>query len=273
VFAVSIDSSALTVVDARTSTIVRTVPLSMRPGAVAVGDDAVWVADARRGLVVRLDGSYERVIDRATWSRERRTEATGLSRPEPTAVALAGAAAWVTDGSNRLVRVDARTARVSRVRTPHRLDDVVAGGGALWAVSTSGAAVVRVDPATARVTDVIPIVARPGSEAPAPISVAATRDRVWVLNGNTATVSRIDVAHRGIEATVQLGVDQSPRDVETAAGSVWVANFDGSVTRIPPRGPPITTFIGESLTGVAGTRNRLWAAVTALDQQFPGGAG
>jgi hypothetical protein len=77
-FAVSIDSSALTIVDSRTRRLARTIALAMRPAAVAAGGGSVWVADGRRGLMVRMDAGYERVLARATWRRAARREAVGL---------------------------------------------------------------------------------------------------------------------------------------------------------------------------------------------------
>jgi len=269
--AVSIDSSALTIVDGRTRRIERTIPLPMRPAAVSVDADTVWIADGRRGLLARLDAGYERIATRATWRRPRRPEAVGLSRFDPTAVAVADGAAWATDGSSRLVRADP-SGRVTRVRTSHPLDGIAAGAGAVWAISRADATLVRVDPSSGRVTDEIAIVARPGDEAPAPIAVATTASAVWVLNGNTATVSRIDARSRGITGTIPLSLEQSPRDIDAGAGAVWVSSFDGTVTRIPvDGGEPRSSFMRASLVGVAGSEKRVWLAAVALDQQIPGG--
>jgi DNA-binding beta-propeller fold protein YncE len=218
-----------------------------------------------------MDAGYERVAARAVWQRRVRREAVGLSRTDSTGVALAGGFAWVTDGSDHLVRSDAR-GRVSRRTIPHPLDGIASGAGALWAISRRDAAVVRIDPRTGAVTDDIPIVRRSGSKAPAPIAIAVTASAVWVLNGNTATVSRIDASTRAVTATIPLALEASPRDIEAAAGAVWVSSFDGSVTRIPPAGgEPRSSFVGESLVGVAGSPRRLWVAAVALDQQIPGG--
>lgn len=271
-YAVSIDSSALTIVAAGSRRLERTISLAMRPAALAVTGDGVWIADGRRGLVARLDRGYERVVARATWPRALRREAVGLSDLDSTSVAVAGGAAWVTDGSARLVRVDRRD-RVTRLRTPHALDGVVAGAGALWAMSRRAAAVLRIDPRSGRVTDEVRIVARAGSEAPAPIAITATPSAVWVLNANTATVTRIDARTRGVTATTALSLEQSPRDIDAGAGAVWVANFDGSLTRIPQRGgEPRSSFLRASLVGVAGSATRVWVAVSPLDQHIPGGS-
>jgi DNA-binding SARP family transcriptional activator len=270
-YVVSVDSSALTIADAGPRRLARTIPLAMQPAAVAANSDSVWVADGRRGLLVRMDPGYERITARATWRRPPHREALGLSRLDSTAVTLAGSAAWVTDGSSRIVRVDKR-GRLTRLRSTHPLDGVVAGAGAVWAISRRDAAVIRIDPVVARVTDDIRIVTRPGTEAPAPIAIAATRLAVWVLNGNTATVSRIDARTRGVTTTIPLSLEQSPRDIDAGAGAIWVASFDGSLTRIPEHGgTPRSSFLGASLVGVAGSAKRVWVTVTALDQNTPSG--
>jgi YVTN family beta-propeller protein len=277
-YAVSIDSSALTVVDGRTRHLARTIPLGLRPAAVAVDSRSVWIADGRRGVLVRMDRGYERVLARARWPRPPGREALGASRSSSTAVALAGSAAWVTDGSSLLVRAD-RRGRVTRLRSPHPLNGIAAGAGAIWAISGRKAAVVRIDPRRGRITDDIRVVARPGSEAPAPTAIAATSSAVWVLNANTATVTRIDARTRGVTTTIPLSLEQSPRDIAAGAGAVWIAGFDGSLTRIATAdgtiaasdGTPRSSFLGASLVGVAASATRVWVTVSALDRQLPGG--
>src|SRR3954454_15008538 len=81
--AVSVDSSALTIIDGRSRRLDRTVPLPLRPAAVAAAGDAVWVADARRGVAVRMDKGYERVAVRATWPRDPVREVVGRTGIDP----------------------------------------------------------------------------------------------------------------------------------------------------------------------------------------------
>jgi DNA-binding beta-propeller fold protein YncE len=124
------------------------------------------------------------------------------------------------------------------------------------------------------VTDEIRIVARPGGDAPAPIAVAAGAGAVWVLNGNTATVSRIDPRTRGLTDTISLTRDQAPRGVAVDGRHVWVAGFDGSATAIPASGGrPRSSFVGVSLAGVTAAADRVWLAAVAIDRQLGGGSG
>jgi streptogramin lyase len=181
---------------------------------------------------------------------------------------------WVTDGSPRLTRIDARSGAVAQLPAGRRLDGVVSGAGAVWAFSSSTATVVRIEPRTGAITDRIQIATRRGSDKPYPVGIATTPGTVWVLNGNTATVTRIDAAQGGVRATVAIGMDRLPRGIGASGRTVWVANFDGSVSRIDPGRPtPSSVWIGDSLSSVVADGERVWVTTTALDQQLPGGTG
>jgi hypothetical protein len=144
----------------------------------------------------------------------------------------------------------------------------------VWAVSSRPARVVRVSIGTNRVTDVIPIVTRSGFDAPFPIGIATTPGLVWVLNGNTATVTRIDTHQRGIVDTVPIGMDRAPRDIAASGRTVWIANADGSLSSIRAgQRTASSRWVGQSLGGVAAAGDTVWATSTAFDQQLPGGEG
>ena len=130
----------------------------------------------------------------------------------------------------------------------------------------------RIDPATNRVTDPIAIAERPGEDAPVPASIAASEGAVWVLNRNTATVVRIDPTGRGISGTVAIGVDRVPNEIVAAGRTAWVANEDGSLSRIDEKAREArSVWVGESLRQAATNGARLWVGTASLDQQLPGG--
>jgi streptogramin lyase len=243
---------------------------------VAAAADRAWVADRRRGVVVRFEAGYERPTARVAYprARARASAPSGLNVREPVSVASDGVAVWVTDGSQHLTRIDARTGAVAQFPAGRTLDGVVSGAGAVWAFSSKSATVVRIDPRTGAVTDSIQIATRRGSDKPYPIGIATTPGTVWVLNGNTATVTRIDAAQGGVRDTVAIGMDRLPRGIGAFGRTVWVANFDGSVSRIDPgRATPSSVWIGDSLSNVVADGERVWVTTTALDQQLPGGTG
>jgi DNA-binding SARP family transcriptional activator/DNA-binding beta-propeller fold protein YncE len=271
VWAVTVDSAAVTAVDARTRRILRTVPLRIQPGAVAVGEGAVWVADGARGVLLRLEPGYDRVSAPIRFRRGRLP-----TRPRTDTVSLAAGAGgvWVTDGSERLARIEPATGLVRGIGTGRPLGAVAVGAGAVWVISARPPSVLRIDPRTGRVTDRVQITSRSGEQAPFPVGVAATADAIWVLSRNTATVSRIDPRTPGVTATVAIGVDRVPNEIAAAGRTAWVANEDGTLSRIDEGATaPRSVWVGESLGEVAVQGRRVWVGTAALDQQLPGGAG
>ena len=137
----------------------------------------------------------------------------------------------------RVVAARARRRRHPRGRRAGRrrpLSGVAAGGGAVWAISADPPSVVRIDPVARSVTDRLAIVSRGGDTAPNPVGIAADDGSVWVLNTNTATVTRIDPVARGVIATIPIGVDRVPNSIASDGARAWVANEDGTLSRIDP---------------------------------------
>jgi Protein kinase domain len=270
----TVDSAAVTGVSARSRSISRTVPLSGRPDAIAVGEDSLWVADGRRGVLFRIDAGYERAVQRIRFPRAARPVRSSSDTTAPRAsLAISSGAVWVTNGSQRLMRIDPRTERVTAIPAGRRLDGVAAGAGAVWAMSSRSATVVRVDPRDVAI-DPVSIAARRGVDAPSPMSIAATSRAVWILNANTATVTQIDPRALGVVRTIPIGVDRVPTDIAAAGGTAWVANGDGSLSRLEVDSTAARWIeVGESLERVAVDGGRVWVTTTAVDQKLPGGAG
>ena len=271
----SVDSTAVTGVSARTQSISRTVLLPGRADAVAIGEGSVWVADGGRGVVSRIELGYERVSERFPVPASREAaQPSGRLQASRASIAVAGGAVWLTNGSERLVRVEADTGETAATPVGRRLDAVTAGGGAVWALSSRSASVLRVDPRDGAVTDTISIAARSGADAPFPKAIAASSRAVWVLNGNTATVTQIDPRTLGVVTTVPIGVDRVPTDIAASRNTAWVSNGDGSIARIDAGARGAKEIrVGESLERVAAAGATVWVTTTAFDQKLPGGAG
>jgi DNA-binding beta-propeller fold protein YncE len=165
----------------------------------------------------------------------------------------------VTDGSRRLLRIDPLRARVvRRIDAGRPLTGVAAGAGAVWAIGAP-AVVLRIDPRTSRITERVAIVGRTPADAPYPVSVAAAGESVWVLNANTATVTRIDARTRGVAQTTRVGVDRGPVQIAADPDAAWVASADGSVTRIDARTGDVQSIsVGHGLRDVAVSGRRVW---------------
>ncbi len=269
----TVDSTAVTGVSGRTRSISRTIPLRGSADAIAVGEGSVWVADGTHGVLSRIDTGYQQVAERIRFPRAAsRARVPGRLKAPRASLAVGGGAVWLTNGSDRLMRVDPETGRVTSKSTGRRVDGVAAGAGAVWVISSRSATVLRVDPRRGTVTDAVPIVARPRTDAPSPIAIAAARRAVWVLNGNTATVTQIDPRTLGVATTIPIGVERVPTDIAATGAGAWVANGDGSLSRIDPRASePRMIEVGESLERVAADRATVWVTTTALDQKLPGG--
>ncbi|MFL5894672.1 MAG: BTAD domain-containing putative transcriptional regulator [Thermoleophilaceae bacterium] len=269
----TVDSASVSAIDMRTRKITRTVPLGGRPDAAVASAGSVWVADGTNGRLARIKAGYDTVQQRVSFpAASPRSVSSNRARAPRATLAAAGGAIWITNGSRSLVRVDPRRGRVSSVAVGRPVSAVAAGAGALWALSSASATVLRIDPQTGRVTDRVPIVARQGPDAPAPTAIAAAGESVWILNGNTATVTRIDPRTRGVDSTVRLGIDRIPADIAAAGATVWIADRDGTLSRIEAGSSTAKAiWIGGSLERVAASRSGVWATTVALDQGLPGG--
>jgi branched-chain amino acid transport system substrate-binding protein len=105
----------------------------------------------------------------------------------------------------------------------------------------------------------MPIVSRPGFESPYPLMVRLGEGFVWVLNANTATVTKIDPEQRTVSATIPIGIDRGPARLAVGAGAAWVANGDGTLSRIDPSSNAVTTIrVGHRLKDVAVGGGNAW---------------
>jgi DNA-binding SARP family transcriptional activator/ABC-type branched-subunit amino acid transport system substrate-binding protein len=232
------------------------------PRDVAAGLGSLWAIDERRHRLVEISTAYHRVIRRIPLRPARATVLPPGTNPfDPWALAVGARAAWVTDGSRTLTRVDPRNGRVARIHVGRALDGVTASRSAVWAISGSGAAVLRIDPAGRKSPLRIPIVSKPGFQSPYPIAIDAGLGSIWVLNGNTATVTRIDPSQRGVAATIPVGIDHAPRRLAVGAGAAWVAGGDGTLTRIDATTNAVETMtLARGLNDVSVAGGAVWVS-------------
>jgi DNA-binding SARP family transcriptional activator/ABC-type branched-subunit amino acid transport system substrate-binding protein/sugar lactone lactonase YvrE len=203
-------ATAVTRLDPRTGAVRATVALprvgsarsNIAQSHIAVAGGSVW-AIAPDFSLVRIDPD--------------RGEITDVSRDVAATAVVAGrGAVWVLDDRGTVVRLDARSARVTR-RVPVPavgLSALAVGAGSVWATDPYQGTLWRIDPAPRVVQRTIDVGA--GAD-----SVAFGEGSVWVGNSLQGTLTRVEPATNRVERTIPLG--NTPRAVAVGEGLVWVA--------------------------------------------------
>ena len=239
------------------------------PSDLAVGEGAVWVVDGERGVLARVDPAYGTVTGKARVADPNLAYDRSREGLEPTAVAAGLGSVWTTDGSSTLTRVGPRTLTINdRINLRAPLDGLAIGDQALWAISGPAATAIRLDSA-GRVTARIPIAAQPGFDSPYPLAIEAAEQFVWVLNGNTATVTKIDPEQRAVAATIPIGIDRGPARLAVGEGAAWVANGDGTIARIDAETNDVEIItVAHRLKDIAVGGGAIWvSAATGLSSR------
>src|SRR5262249_44288860 len=127
-----------------TSSVVARIVTGGNPCGVGEGGGSVWVSDAERGELLRIDPATNTVVGRT------KLDAT------PCELRLAAGAIWVVTQSRWLDRVDPATGDViARIRVGATTYDVAFAFGSIWVTNWQGGTIQRVNPATNRVEKTI----------------------------------------------------------------------------------------------------------------------
>lgn len=212
------------------------IELGGNPVAVVVGAGAVWVVDASRRTLTKVDPRTRAVVGRP------RRVAGG-----PFAVAVGEGAVWVAAGDGAVRAYDPHTVRPtgSTVRVPGA-NGLAVGGGGVWISSRRAGTVTRVDPRTRRADAPIRV-------GPGPADIVVGYGSVWVANAAGGSVSRIDPRRGTAGAPIAVGARQVLA-VSIGEGGVWVARAGGSNgdrTQLVPIDPAKDQVVGDPIT-VAG---------------------
>lgn len=188
------------------------------PFRVAAGERSVWVLDhpptgcspRRRCSVSRIDPASNRVVGRRTWLPAHAWD-----------LAVGAGSVWVTQFDGRLVRIDARTGRISARITarPLYFGSVVAfGDGYVWTGNdderNATGSVSKIDPATNRVLGTV-------SDLGSPQSIAYGQGAVWVAD-HTGWLVKIDP--RSLEVVARTRLRFGPHGVVATQRAVYVAD-------------------------------------------------
>ena len=218
-------------------------PILEWPSLLAVGDGALWIADALPATNAGPQSGQLRKVDEAT----NQVVATIPVGRSPEGMAFTPGSVWTANHRSDEIegapaphtfsvsRVDvASNTESARIAVEHRADrfddwdnfccgpqGMTAGFGSVWVGDATSNVVYRIDPAT---NGVIATIAPPdGSQACGDLAADATG--VWVGAGcDSTTVWRIDPNTNTVSTTVQLGTNTGP--VATGLGSVWAVIQD-----------------------------------------------
>jgi len=232
-----------------TASVGRPIRVGVNPIAVAVGAGAIWIIDASRQTLSKVDPTTRMVVG------EPRRVAGG-----PFAVAVGEDAVWVAAGDGAVRAYDPRSIRPTGPTTKvPGANGLAVGSGGVWITSRRAGTVTRVDPRTRRADAPI----RVGAGA---ADVAVGLGAVWVANADAASVSRIDPRTGRTRPPIAVGARQVLA-LALGEGGVWVARAGGpnadrvQLVRIDPAtskvaGDPIAIPGAVPLDLVAG--NGLW---------------
>jgi YVTN family beta-propeller protein len=190
-------------IDARTSAVLKTIPVGHGSSSVAAGAGAIWVANTLTNKVLKVDPDTNTVV---------REIPVG---DEPRAVGVGEGSIWAANElGHSVTRIDdsggaPTTTPIGLRFAPYGL---ATGAGAVWVTSPLDDTVSRIDPQTNDSTTI--------AVGNGPIGIAVGAGAVWVANGLDGTVSRIDPVAKRVVKTIEIG--NSPEGVAVSQGGLWV---------------------------------------------------
>ena len=221
----AIAGDALALIDVSSGQLRGSVPLSSRPGDIAVDGDSVWVTLPDTGTVEQIDTTTLTVHDQVRVGSD------------PTALAVSDGAIWIANGGNATIqRIDGQTHQVGPpIAVPGGPASLAAGPHGLWVASSYAASISNVDTDKGRIAVSTPVGDHPGA-------VAVDGDTVWVANTVSGTISKVDATSANELEQPQIG--NGPQAIVAGPAAVWVANaLDNSVVRFDPTTDAITNTI------------------------------
>jgi YVTN family beta-propeller protein len=212
-------------------------------------------------------------------ARPKRRQRRGLLLVAAAALAAGGVAAAVIAAGGSSTHHRPPTPRgpslpVGEIAVGNSPDGIVIRQGIVWVANAGDATITKIDEASGHVIGKITYANH--SEAAAPIAV--WQDALWVGDSRAGTLDELDPATgKMLGAPIHLG--GQPCAVTAVAGSLWVGNFNGTITRIvahPAAGggsqfTPSTIQVPSGPKRMTGSGSNLWVAnyaegsVTRLD--------
>jgi peptide/nickel transport system substrate-binding protein len=198
----------------------------------------------------------------AARSRQRRHE---LGTPRPEARRAGGGRRHDLVRLRRFggSRIDARNGR----STPFYVNGInpiaiAFGLGAAWVANHGDGTLSRISAGSGEETDRTDV-------AEAPSAVAVTAGNVWVADFASDSVVRLDVKpDGGVKPHSVIQVGDGPVAIAEGEGALWVANRDGTVSRIDPQSEDVKTIeLGDvQPVDIAVGDGEVWVTVQAPER-------
>jgi YVTN family beta-propeller protein len=229
------------------------------PDWQVVTDDAVWVSNAPKGTVHRLDIKTNTVA--ATVDAGKRP-CSGLAAAFGSIWApVCGDRPNVENGEKPgLARIDQKTNQVVAkiaVGIANSEGGLAASPEAIWVVSDIKGVLSRIDPATNKVAAEIEV-------APGSVSTVYAEGALWVASPDKSVLTRVDARTNKVTDTIPVG--PTPRFLTVGAGSIWTLNQgDGTVSRVDIASKKLVANIECGIPGTGGElafgEGHVWATV------------
>lgn len=180
---------------------------------IAADDGAVWVHNAERGTVARVDPKTNKVVA---------TIRVGQGLGD---VVLGAGAVWVATRDDRKVsRIDPATNRVvGNIKLPSSAGFLAASPGAIWVASKESNTVWKIDPQTNQIVAELVVPA-----GPAWMSFGAGSLWICIHDGEKAGVTRLDPMNNQVLAQIDIGdaTDYYCGGLAASDAGIWVELLD-----------------------------------------------
>jgi DNA-binding SARP family transcriptional activator/DNA-binding beta-propeller fold protein YncE len=253
VWVANADDGTVDRLDPKTGRLVRTIGIGADLGGIATGFDSVWVADGNDDTVTRIDPTASAIEARLSPGRPESLI------PNPIfLIAVDDHYVWATSGS-QLLRIDPETNRVDKHLTVGTPTGLATGGGFVW-VTTGSERLLRIDARTATLTTAQPLPA-PGT---APVFEGGS---LWLIVGTSPSGQIVQIDPESLQVISAVTTIKSPTALGAAPGVIWVVDGGGNLSRIDERGQKVTAtvHVGRHVSTVAADENGSWVAVTGAN--------
>jgi branched-chain amino acid transport system substrate-binding protein len=264
------------VVDAEARTVVHvdqeagtyeTLATGATPTDVVAGAGAIWVANGRSldraqfvGPVATAVTKLEPVTRTARAEVQLPLAGGDLSNLVDNHVAATASAVWAVTPSFEVVRIHARTGRITARTAAIRAAAVAAGRAGVWVLGVDGT-VARLDETTAQP------VARTRIPAASVTAIAVGDDAAWVTSATHGTLWRVSGGPSPSLGSIELAPGAA--DVAAGGGRVWVVNpVVGTLTAVDAKTARVAQVMetGGIPRSVAVDDDLVWVASAAGPQ-------